>query len=127
MQSHEQIDFSVPPVAAQGEVYIYKLKDDVDISGYKTQELEGGVHIIGHSETGHHHVLEPEDATVMERPAQVKVPEGMDVLYAIVDKPTEVKHLRSHDTHKPVSLPPGKYQIRTQRGYSPEGWQRAID
>ncbi len=82
--SHDHIDFSVPPIGAQGEVYLYKLKDDVDISSFKVQQLEGGVHIVGHSESGHHHVMDPDGVTVMERPAQVKAPEGMDILHCIM-------------------------------------------
>lgn len=39
----------------------------------------------------------------------------------------EVKHLRGFDTHEPLFLPPGNYQIRRQREYIAEGFRHAAD
>ena len=110
--------------AAQGEVYIRKI--DALPEGCTPVEPENGHLIIGHSETGHHHVLDRDHAKVMAGPAN-RNPEGMEILYDIVDHPTEVKHLRSTDTHKSVPLQPGIYEIRPAREFSPEGWRRVQD
>ena len=89
-------------------------------------DAEGPHYIVGHSETGHHHVMDRETCDVMTGPAKAN-PEGMSILYAIVKEPTEVKHLRATDTHKSLNLTPGIYEIRPAREFSPEGWRRVAD
>ena len=87
----------------------------------RAQSGEGGVYILAHSETGHHHV-------VKERGAQLLIDEtNAFIAYLNVTEPTELEHLRSYDTHEPYLLEPGKYEIRRQREYTPEGWRRAAD
>lgn len=111
-------------VAAQGEITIYRIGDLDALAGkvglwpvgFRPLDLEGGKLIIGHSETGHHHVMDPEttSAAVMERP-----PQGMKILQMIVKSPTPLIHLRDHDTHDPVMLEPGIYEARIAREYNP--------
>ena len=80
-----------------------------------------GVHVLAHSETGHHHV-------VAERSAQLLIDETNDfIAWLRVAEPCEVKHLRESDTHAPLHLEPGLYEIRRQREHTPEGWRRAAD
>lgn len=110
--------------AAQGEVYIRKVEALPE--GCSKLETENGYYIIGHSETGHHHVLDRKVAEVVAGPAK-RNPEGMAILYAIVKEPAEVMHLRTTDTHKSVPLQPGIYEIRPAREFSPEGWRRVAD
>ena len=101
-------------LGAQGEIRAYridKLPDKV-----KPLVQENGQFIIGHSETGHHHVLEAERVEVFEAE---EAPEGMRVLYALLDSPGELKHLRSFDTHEPHSFEPGVYMFRADREYDP--------
>lgn len=108
-------------VAAQGEITIIRV-GDVPKSrkmpkGYSTMKPEHGQYVIGHSETGHHHVLSRNDGVdiaVMDRP-----PEGMRVLRAILENPTALEHLRDHDTHEPIELEPGEYEFRIAREYDP--------
>ena len=78
-------------------------------------------HILAHSETGHHHVIEANTATrfIDETNAFIS--------YLEVLSPAEIVHLRDHDTHGALSLEPGVYEIRTQREYVPDGWRRAVD
>jgi hypothetical protein len=45
----------------------------------------------------------------------------------VVNKDTELKHLRSFDTHESLSIPEGLYRINRQREYTPEGYRRAAD
>lgn len=107
-------------VAAQGEITIYRVGDLGDLpavpTGYTRLELENGQLIIGHSETGHHHVMNPEttEAAVMDRP-----PEGMKILNMIVKSATPIVHLRGHDTHEEIMLEPGIYEARIAREYNP--------
>lgn len=111
--------------ARQGEVLILKMAEDI-LPDWPALPMEGDNLIVGHSETGHHHVI--------ERPAAVKIvakPDtgAMTVLRMIVTEPTRVIHLRGHDTHRPVELPPGSYEIRGQQEYDPyaELARRAAD
>lgn len=80
-----------------------------------------GVHILAHSETGHHHV-------VKERAAQMLIDQTNGfIAYLAVAEPTEIEHIRSFDTHEALHLEPGSYEVRRQREYAPEGWRRAAD
>lgn len=101
-------------IGAQGEIRIYRI-DKVPVK-VKPLVRENGQLIIGHSETGHHHVLEAERVEVFEAE---EAPEGMRVLYALLDSPGELKHLRSFDTHEPHSFEPGVYMFRADREYDP--------
>jgi len=112
--------------ARQGEVTIIRLPDNATLPDWPALKPEGGNLIVGQSETGHHHVI--------ERPAAVKIvskPDtgAMTVLRGIVAEPTRVIHLRGHDTHKAVDLPPGNYEFRGQVEYDPyaETLRRAAD
>lgn len=109
---------------AQGELYFRKV--DALPDGCEPMKCDGDAFIVGHSETGHHHVMDRATCEVLSGPA-ARNPDGMAILYAIVKEPTEVKHLRTTDTHKPLSLNPGVYEIRPAREFSPEGWRRVAD
>lgn len=104
----------IETLGAQGEIRIYRI-DTIPADAAPLAE-EDGQHIIGHSETGHHHVLEAERVQVFEAPT---APEGMRVLYALLESPGELKHLRSFDTHAPHSFDPGIYMFRADREYDP--------
>lgn len=86
-------------------------------------KTEQGAYIVTHSETGHHHV-------VMERPGVQMFQDQMDMMrgwLVIENAPATLEHLRSTDTHEAISFEPGVWEIRRQREYSPQGWQRAAD
>jgi hypothetical protein len=107
-------------VAAQGEITIRRIGDvptETKALSGKALELEGGHFVIGHSETGHHHVLERTEGAsvnVLDR-----VPEGMRILHAILKEPNKLVHLREHDTHETIDLLPGEYEFRIAREYDP--------
>jgi hypothetical protein len=100
--------------AAQGEISIRRV--DVLPAGVKPMELENGKFIIGHSETGHHHVMDRRAKTVFEA---TDAPAGMRVLYAVLDASGELVHERGHDTHETISFEPGIYEFRLGREYDP--------
>lgn len=105
-------------VAAQGEITIIRLgavPSRKELPG-TALAAEAGRYVIGHSETGHHHVI-------AERGARVTVlyeaPAGMRVLRAILENPTALDHLRDHDTHESIRLEPGLYEFRIGREFDP--------
>lgn len=101
-------------IAAQGEITIRK----IDALPAHVQKLdpEMGKFIIGHSETGHHHsmTLERKQAYV-----STKAPDGMRILYAVLESAGELVHERGHDTHETISFAPGIYEFRIGREYDP--------
>lgn len=99
-------------LGAQGEIRIYRV--DAIPGNVKPLAKEQGQLIIGHSETGHHHVLIADRAQVFEADT---APQGMRILYAILESQGELKHLRGHDTHAPHAFEPGVYMFRTDREY----------
>lgn len=105
-------------VAAQGEITIRRIgdvpKDRRLLKGYTPMKPEGGKFIVGHSETGHHHVIDARDAdvAVLDHP-----PEGMRILRMILENPTSLDHLRGHDTHESIQVEPGEYEIRVAREF----------
>lgn len=101
-------------VAAQGEISIKRIEKLPD--GLVPMKPENGVYVIGHSETGHHHVITMERAKVFEAP---NAPAGMRVLYAILDEPKELTHQRDFDTHEPIQFQPGTYEFRLGREFDP--------
>jgi len=106
--------------AAQGEITIRRIggiPKKPTMKGFTVMNPDGGKFIIGHSETGHHHVLDRTDGVsvaVLDRP-----PEGMRILRMILENPTSLDHLRPHDTHESVMLEPGEYEVRIAREYDP--------
>lgn len=109
-------------IAAQGELRFVRLPDDFAIPRKASRvAAENGHVIVGHSETGHHHVMDAGCTTMYRLPDSI-----LDCLL-VVDKPDVLKHLREFDTHEPLSFAPGKYRATTAREYTPEGWRKAMD
>ena len=100
--------------AAQGEIGIRKIAK-IPLGAVRVNGSDGHI-VIGHSETGHHHVLAGDCAEVYEAK---NAPTGMRVLYAIVKAATRLDHQRSFDTHEPIGLQPGTYEFRIGREYDP--------
>ena len=85
-------------IVAQGEITVIRLGGvprDKKLPGV-AMKAEGKNFVIGHSKTGHHHVIEAKGASVSVLDKQ---PEGMRVLRAILEHPTSLDHLRDHDAH----------------------------
>ncbi len=106
-------------VCAQGDIYIKRI-DRLPAEAAKV-DPEGGVVIVTHSETGHHHVMDAASVTMYRLPDSI-----MDCLL-VVDQPTALRHLRQHDTHEPIMFDTGVYHVRRQREYTPQGWRRVED
>ncbi len=97
-------------VAAQGELTITRLTKTPKRLGEAVKPVAGKL-IVGHSETGHHHVVDA-DCAVLTR---------LDVFTAYLDvkKPTAISHQREYDTHPSIELQPGMYEFRTGREFDP--------
>ena len=105
---------------AQGDVLIRRLEvmPDVEMTEAKP---ENGKIIVTHSETGHNHVMERNSAILYDivgNPLKAVL---------VVNEPTPLEHLRTHDTHEPIMFDKGVYEVRRQREYTPEGFRRAQD
>lgn len=102
-------------IGAQGEVMIFRCVGHMPAGVKPLTDLDRhGRPIIGHSESGHHHVLERAVA-VMEKP---DAPAGMRILYALLDEPTALIQDAGHP-HAPHMLEPGLYEFRIAREYDP--------
>lgn len=114
MKSH-----SFKKQAAQGDLLITRIEKLPE--GLEVAKAEKGLHVVAHSETGHNHV-------VKERSAQLLIDKTNAFIgYLNVLEPCEIEHLRNFDTHKPIALDKGVYEIRRQREYTPQGYRRAQD
>lgn len=105
--------------AAQGDILIRRISE-IPADAVK-QDTENGHHVVAHSETGHHH-------TIADRGVQFyHAANDSMVMYLAVDNEADLIHNRSFDTHEPLRIGKGLYEIRRQREYTPEGWRRVAD
>lgn len=110
--------------ACQGDLMIARI-DSIPSKAEKVK-AEKGRFVVAHSETGHDHVI-------AERPNVSLYSTGdpmvsyLQVIQAEEEVETILEHLRNFDTHEPIKIPPGNYEIRRQREYTPEGWRRVED
>ena len=60
--------------------------------------------IVGHSESGHHHVLngDQEFGTIIS---------ASGTLYVDLDAPTRLSHQKDHDRHRDLQVPPGAWRV----------------
>ena len=107
-------------VAAQGELLLTKISSLP--KGLKSVRPEKGKLIVGHSETGHHHVIDAKDARLF------RDPKNMDSLFAEILRPTQLTHMRDFDTHEPLNLDTGDIiQIRTGQEFDMNAWRKSAD
>lgn len=105
-------------MAAQGDIVIIKIDE---LPKGLTEVKSKKYHVVAHSETGHHHVLEAK---------KTKFFQGSDPMlcYAVVMTDiAELVHQRPFNTHETIGIKKGTYEIRRQREYTPEGWRRVAD
>lgn len=105
---------------AQGDILIRRISS-IPTDAIKQQSRDNQ-YIVAHSETGHHHVVKA-DNTVLFAAAN----DPMVMFLVVNNEPVLLTHLRSFDTHRPISIPGGTYEIRKQREWTPEGWRKAAD
>lgn len=103
----------------QGDLMIMRI--DSIPAKVKPAAVENNLHILAHSETGHHHVLDSRNAD--------RFIDEMNAFCSYLDvaEESEIRHLREFDTHEPLLLEPGKYIVKNAREHTPEGWRKSID
>lgn len=106
--------------AAQGDVYFIRL-EKMPEGDFVEVAPENGHLIITHSETGHHHTMNPANAKLY----RTKDNDYDAVL--VIDRPTSLDHQRSFDTHEPILFDTGIFKVRRQREYTPEGYRKVQD
>lgn len=116
-------DKSVTKPMAQGEILF--LRVDALPKGLEEAAPVNGQLIVGHSETGHCHVIELDKS----KSAQLLIDKtnALIAYLKVNDVPAELKHLRSYDTHESISFAPGIYRVRYRAEDTPEGWKRVAD
>lgn len=105
--------------AAQGDILINRIKTIPDNAIKQT--ADNGKHVVAHSETGHHHTVASGNVDFF------RAANDPMIMYLAVDNDTPLIHNRSFDTHEPINLSPGLYEIRRQREHTPDGWRRIED
>ncbi|SRR6266516_3354205 len=86
------------------------------------QKSKGPI-VVAHSETGHHHAIEPGQARLFEKLER----DPMICFLQISDGYADVVHHRPTDTHETVRLEKGTWEVRRQREWTPEGLRRVED
>jgi hypothetical protein len=103
---------------AQGELSVIPLDKAsvINIERKKSFEPEldaSGNIIVGHSETGHHHVL-PRDSVAVIATSILDNVERF--IIQTFEKPTQLLHQRKENRHEPITLEPNQYyEIRGAR------------
>ncbi|MCP5017251.1 MAG: hypothetical protein GY938_18585 [Ketobacter sp.] len=105
--------------AAQGDILIQRIDKLPD--GAVKQKPQNNNYIIAHSETGHHHTISSSHVDFFHSANDPMV------MFLVVNKPSTLIHNRSFDTHRPLRIDKGVFEIRRQREYTPEGWRRVAD
>lgn len=129
--------FSTGKPFAQGEVLIWMkkyapkaiLEKIASLKNMTEMKLENGHLILGHSETGHHHVLEAVGPKVsISKVAQGLIDKANDTFVELkLSEPCKIVHLRGFDTHKAVVLPAGEYIRGLREEQTVQGWVRVAD
>jgi hypothetical protein len=119
---------TAPRVFEQGELTFIRLDgltaDQLADLALPAETVEGelldGRPIVGHSETGHHHVISDFIGTWRESTNPF-------IAYLSMEQPGMLEHLRRSDTHDTWSMPAGRYRVSRQAEEGPEGWRRVED
>jgi len=83
-----------------------------------TTAVNHKTYIIGHSETGHHHVLESKTGF------DAFLDEATQALYLELSEPAQLVHKKQVDAHKTLVVPAGRYRVVHKTEYDP--WQQVI-
>ncbi len=108
----------------QGEIYVGPVERLPQDGLCETARVNGAL-VVGHSESGHHHVVWDRDVRLLE----TKDP---FVCYLVAEGAyADLVHEREYDTHATLALAFGEAgtgrKVIRQREMSPTGWVRAQD
>lgn len=99
---------------AHGEVNFFRITEgSIKSDGFSQANPDSNGYIVGHSESGHNHVLERGDVVVRE------ITEGgMKILHAILKEPLRLFQ-SAGSPHKEQIVAPGEYFITNNVDYNP--------
>ena len=80
----------------------------------KGKTIETKMFIVGHSETGHHHVLEAETEFEVIEAENL----GNSIFISLLS-PAKLVHTKSFDIHETVKVQPGVYKVNHKTEYNP--------
>jgi hypothetical protein len=122
---------------AQGEVLIWLkkyapkavLKKVAALKNLTEMPLTNRMMVLGHSETGAVHVLEPVAKEVpISKAAQALIDAANDTFVDLkIFQECALVHKREADRHATVILPPGEYIRGIREEQTVEGWRRVAD
>lgn len=69
-------------------------------------------YIVGHSETGHHHVLESTKPYTVTK-------DKFNKLWLELEVEAQLVHKKSHDVHETLTIPAGIYEVGQKVEYDP--------
>ena len=129
--------FSSGKPVAQGEVLVWMKKYAPKailekISGLKNMQemkLEKGMLILGHSETGAFHVLEPVNKkSTISKAALALIDTANETFVELkLHEACQLVHLREQDNHTGFIFPPGEYIRGIREEQTVQGWVRVAD
>jgi hypothetical protein len=111
---------TVNEIAAQGDVLFRRIPQ---LPAGVIEQPSARRIVVAHSETGHDHAIEDSGVRLFERAQR----DPMICFLSIDGDFADVIHHRAHDTHAPLRLSGGLWEVRRQREWSPAGSQRASD
>jgi hypothetical protein len=89
-----------------GELLLVSVSKMPEGKTKKTKSL-----IVGHSETGHHHVVESK--------TKIEWTQYQDRIFFKVSTPTPLIHKKTVDKHKTLIIQPGIYKVIPKQEYDP--------
>lgn len=105
----------VPFQARQGDVFIERIENI--LANAKVVPRDNGKVILAYGEvTGHSHAIASPKTRLLRTADQATFLEVKEAM-AMLD----------HDEHATIPLPQGKYRVRKQREYKPEGFRNVQD
>lgn len=107
---------------AQGELLFLRI-DSIPTEAVEVAATNGQL-VVGHSETGHSHVVE---LKTFGQAQLLKDKNNNLIGYLKINEPVELKHLRTFDTHESILFPVGNYRVRYRAEDTPSGWQQVLD
>lgn len=102
-----------------GELDLCEVTGEADVSGYEAEPSHEGRLIVGHSESGAHHTLVADKATLYRK-------KGSEIAFLVLNGPGELVH--EGDRHKTTPLPARTFRVVTKRqANEDESWSPVVD
>jgi hypothetical protein len=112
--------------SAQGEISFRRAAALPSAGLTPVDQINGNI-VVGHSETGHHHVMVLDRKRSKTPAVEMFSTDNPLVAWIKVNRPTALDHLRPHDTHESIMFGVGVYEVRRKREYTFEGFRQVQD